>query len=76
VGTPAVRSEQVARLDCAYYYEDPQVIDETSARDALGVFRYRDPRRPRRVANALIRAELDVRALTATGHFGMMGGWW
>jgi hypothetical protein len=37
VGTPAVRPEQVARLARAYYYEDPQVIDETSVRGEDGV---------------------------------------
>lgn len=44
VGTPAVAPAQVARLACAYYHADPQVIDETSVRGEDGLFRYRDPR--------------------------------
>ena len=58
VGTPAVRPELVARLARAYYHADPQLIDETSVRGEDGIWRDRDPRRPRQVANALVRAEL------------------
>lgn len=75
VGTPAVRPEQVARLARADSHADPQVIDETCERGDDGVWHYRDPRRPCRVANALIRAELTrVRASQSAAALRRAGG--
>ena len=74
VGTPTLRPEDVARLARAYYHDDPQLIDETSARGEDGRWRYRDPRRHARgrCASAVPNSR---NALTATGRGSSMGVW-
>lgn len=58
VGASAVRPELISRLARVYYHADSAAINETSVRGEDGVWRYRDTRRPRRVYNAVVRAEL------------------